>query len=148
MTSTANSSAIENAILARLGADAALLALMPNGAYYGVAPARSYRYVVVSLEASEDVATFEGRAQEDVRFRVVAVGLSAALPSAEVVEDAAVRIDHLLEDEPIAVEGMTWATIYRVNRLRETEPDVANPDLRWYLRGGVYRAVYATRAGV
>lgn len=140
----ANSSNIENAILARLGGDPILLSLMPNGAYYGIAPARMTRYVTVALEGSDDVAAFGRRVQEDLRVRVVAVGLSSALPSADVMDDAAHRIDELLEDEPIAVDGFTWATIYRMGRIRETDRDFGNPELVWYLRGGIYRVVYAT----
>lgn len=141
MALVADSSAIENALIARLGADAALLALMPNGVYYGVAPPGSTRYVTVLIDTSADVAAFGKRAQEDTRYRVHAVGLSSDHPD---MRAAAYRIDQLLEDEPIDVDGFVWATLYRVSRIRDADPDPSNPSLTWQYRGGIYRAVFAT----
>lgn len=138
-----SSSSIENAIMGYLGSDLELLGLMPNGIYYGLAPARMTRYVSVAIESSEDVPAFGRRAQQALRLRVVAVALSTAVPDLHVMDAAARRIDLLLEDVAIPVAGFTWGTIHRLERIRETDRDFGNPDLSWYLRGGIYRVVYA-----
>jgi N-acetylneuraminic acid mutarotase len=136
----ADSSAIDNALIAKLGADAALLALMPNGVYYGLGPPGATRYVTVTIDQQTDVPAFGGRVQEDTQYRIVASGLSTANPDCQ---GAALRIDELLEDQPFAVDQFTFATMYRVRRIRETRPDLTNPSVRWHLRGGVYRVVFA-----
>ena len=50
----ADSSDIANALIAKLGSDAELLALCPNGVYRDQAPPGATRFVIVSLMAGED----------------------------------------------------------------------------------------------
>src|SRR4051812_19382441 len=95
-----DSSDIDNALIAKLGADSALLALMPNGVYYDEAPQGSTRFVIVSLVIEQDEAMFGGRAFEDALYLVKAVSLSTAGGN---VKDAAARIDALLENGTLLV---------------------------------------------
>jgi hypothetical protein len=142
VTAPADSSAIDNALIARLAADATLLSLMPNGVYYAVAPPGATRYVLVAIESQVDVAEFGRRAQEDTFYRVTAVGLSTAHPD---MPAAALRIDELLEDSPLTVDGFVWATMHRARRVRETLPDNETPgSLLWQHRGGIYHVLMAT----
>ena len=132
-----DSADIDNALVAKLGADATLLALCPNGVYVDEAPSGSTRFVIVSLVDEQDEAVFGGRAIEDAVFQVEARMLSTvagANPKA-----AAARIDALLEGQPLTVAGYSWMTLHRESRIRTTEVDEADPSIRWYRRGGNYR---------
>jgi hypothetical protein len=139
-----DSSDIENALVAKLGADATLLALLPNGAYFDEAPAKATRFVIVSLVDEQDVGQFGGRAFEDALYLVEARAQSAdpitkvVLP-ANVMKDAAARIDALLEGQPLTVSGYALMTMHRESRVRLTEVDDADSSIRWYRRGGQYR---------
>jgi hypothetical protein len=133
----ADSSDIDNALVATLGADAALLALCPNGVYIDEAPAGSTRFVIVSLVDEADEGVFGGRAIEDALYLVEARMLSTV--AGVTIKAAAARIDVLLEDQPVTAAGYTWMTLHRESRVRLTEVDDADPSIRWYRRGGHYR---------
>lgn len=131
-----DSSAIDNALMAKLGADATLLAICTNGVYWDVAPPGSTKYVLVSLVDELDEPQFGGRAYEDVLYRVRAIALSTAGAN---LQQAAARIDALLEDGALSVSGYTHMVMYRESRIRETEPLEDDPTKFWFHRGGEYR---------
>lgn len=133
----ADSSDIDNAVVARLGSDATLLALCPNGVYVDEAPPGATRFVIVSLVDEADVQQFGGRAYEDALYLVEARMLSTV--SGANIKAAAARIDVLLEDQSLAAAGYTWMTCHRESRVRMTEVDDADTSLRWLRRGGNYR---------
>lgn len=130
-----DSSAIDNALVAKLGADQALLALCPNGAYWDEAPANATAFVIVSLVDELDVDEFGRTAYEDALY-AVEVRLKATATNAQA---AAARIQALLHDQPLVVAGYTWMTLHRESRMRQTEVDAVDPSIRWYRRGGQYR---------
>ena len=136
--SVADSSDIDNALIAKLGADATLPALVPNGVYWGEAPPSSTRFVVVSLADEEDVPMFGGRAFEDGLYLVKAVMLSTAGGD---IKAAAARIDALLDQQPLTVSGYSVTSVRRESRERQTEVDAVDASLRWFHRGGLYRVV-------
>lgn len=132
-----DSSDIDAAIVATLGADATLLSYCPNGVYVDEAPPGMKAFVIVSLVTEADEAVFGGRAIEDALYQVEARILSTvanANPKA-----AAARIDALLEDHALTVAGYACMTLHRESRIRVTEVDALDPSLRWYRRGGNYR---------
>jgi hypothetical protein len=137
-----DSSAIDNALIAMLGADSTLMGYMPNGVYYEEAPPGSTRFVIVKLMDEFDEAQFGGRAYEDALYLVKAVARSSANAD---LRSAAARIDAVLEDQPIGVgsppvvDGYTWMTCHRESRIRITEPDGSDASVRWHHRGGLYR---------
>ncbi len=139
-------SEIDNAVVALLGSDAALLALLPNGVYLDEAPAGSTRFVIVSLVPSPDTAIFGARAFEEPLYLVKAVGLSVIngvpLPPTT-MKAAAARIDALLEDGTVLVAGYAPITLHRVMRIRALEMDDLDPSIRWFHRGGRYQAMGA-----
>jgi hypothetical protein len=139
--------AIRNALMATLGADAALLNLMPNGVYYDLAAQGATRFVLVSLSTGIDIAEFGRRTIEDAHYLVKAVGLSSALPSPDDVRAAAQRIDELLEDVPFAATGYEWITSHRTEPIDQTEPDGDSRSIRWFHRGGIYRVQFAVIPG-
>ncbi len=141
-----DSSDVDNALVAKLGADAALLALMTGGVYLDEAPEGLKRFVIVSLVDEADLAEFGRRAVEDATYLVVARALSivngVALP-ATVMKAAAARIDALLEDGTLTVSGYTHSAMYRTARVRQTEVDEVDRSIRWFHRGGRYRVMVA-----
>lgn len=133
-----DSSNIENAVIALLGADATLLGYCPNGAYFDESPPNSTRFVIVSLVDEHDVPMFEGRAFEDALLLVKAVMLSTAGGD---VKAAAARIDTLLDQQTITVAGYNSLMLRREARVRYTEVDEVDQSIRWFHRGGQYRVV-------
>lgn len=132
----ADSSAIDNALIAKLAADATLLSYCPNGVYWDEAPPGSTRFVIVSLIDAFDEAVFGGRAIEDALYLVKAVALSTAGVN---MQAAAARIDALLEDQTLTVSGYTHMAMHREARVRITEVDEMDASIRWFHRGGHYR---------
>src|SRR6185295_20376299 len=94
-----DSSAIDNAIVAKLLGDATLMATMPDGVFWEEANPGSQRFVIVSLVDEVDGQRFGSRAFEDALYLVKAVALSQ---SGGDVKTAAARIDALLEQGTLA----------------------------------------------
>jgi Concanavalin A-like lectin/glucanases superfamily len=141
-----DSSAIEDAVIATLRADAALAALMPDGVYKGVADPGAQRFVLVDQIAELDAVLFgRRRAFEDFLFLVKAVGLE---PSGGAVRAAAARIDTIL-DPPgaravIDIPGYRLMACRRVAHVHPApENDDANPTAQWLHRGGQYQVMVA-----
>ncbi len=131
-----DSSLIDQALLAHLGSDATLLSHAVNGIYYQEAPEGSKAFVIVSLVDEHDEGVFGQRAYEDALYMVEARMASTAGGN---IQAAAARIDELLEDVEIPVAGYGFMACYRESRLRMTEVDDADPSIRWFRRGGMYR---------
>lgn len=140
-----DSSDVDNALVAKLGADATLLSLMPNGVYWDEAPPGSTRFVIVSLIIATDTAMFGGRAYEDRRYQVEARGLSTTTPPTD-MRNAAARIDELLEGGDLTIEGYGVMVMQRVESIRLTEVDSVDASLRWFHRGGRYQVMVAPAA--
>ncbi len=136
-----DSSDIDNGLVSKLGGDATLLALCPNGAYWDQAPPGATRYVIVSLIDERDEPMFGSPAYEDALYLVKAVMLSTAGGD---IKAAAARIQALLENSTLTVSGYTTMTIHRESRFRETETDESDSSIRWFHRGGHYRVVMST----
>lgn len=136
----ADSSDIDNALIAKLGGDSTLLALCPNGVYMDEAPVGATRFVVVSLVEEQDEPMFAERALEDARYLVKAVMLSTAGGN---IKSAAARIDALLEQQPLTVNGYNVSCLRRDSRVRQTEVDDVDVQIRWFHRGGIYQVVAA-----
>jgi hypothetical protein len=141
-----DSSDIDAALVATLGADTTLLGYCPNGVYMDEAPPGATRFVIVSIVDEHDEGVFSGRAYEDTLFLIEARMLSTAGGN---IKAAAARIDALLENRvlgvgsPLSVSGYTWMTTFRESRVRRTEVDAIDPTIRWYRRGGNYRVQMA-----
>lgn len=136
----ADTSDIDSAILATLN-DPALLALMPNGVYWGIASEKMTRFVVVDRVTQSDEHTFGSRSHEDLLYRVRAIALSTTNPD---MKAAAARIDALLDGGTLTATGYVLMTMYREEPIRFTERDEIDPTIRWFWRGGLYRVVMST----
>jgi len=140
-----DSSDIDAAIVAKLGADATLLSYCPNGVYWDEAPQGMTKFVIVSLVDEFDESVFGSRAFEDGLYQIEARMLST---SGGNIKAAAARIDVLLDDKPLTigsppvqVAGYTHMLMQRESRIRLTEVDEVDPSIRWFRRGGNYRVV-------
>jgi hypothetical protein len=134
----ANSSAIDNALIAKLLADTGsggLMTFMTDGVYWGEGPPGATRLVIVSLATPHDTRMFGGRAFEENTYMVKAVALST---SGGNVESAAARLDDLLEGGTLTIPGYHFVSMTRNEdfpRIRETERDEADKSILWQHRG-------------
>jgi hypothetical protein len=145
----ADSSDVDQALVTKLQADAALAALMPAGAFVFVdeAPPDSTQFVIVSLVDAHDEPIFGGRAFEDAVYLVKVVELSTV--AVKNSKAAAARIDVLLDPQPplapatLTIAGYGLMVLRRVGRVRMTEVDGVDSSIRWYHRGGRYQVMVA-----
>lgn len=137
-----DTSDIDAAILAKLGSDAALLALAPNGVYFDLAPAGSTRFVIVSLVDAHDEPQYGGTAYEDLLYAIEYRELRQATTASN-AKAAAQRIRVLLEDQPLVVAGYRWMTVHRERAERQTESDDVDASIKWNRRGGQYRVQFS-----
>jgi hypothetical protein len=130
----------------KLAADATLIGLLPDGVWLEVAMPSSTgvprtKFAIVShVPISRDVGVFGRRAYEEHLYMVKAVTRDL---SPKTANSAADRINELLEDTPIAVEGYTWMTTHRTDWIELQEIDDADPKLAWQHRGGHFKVQYA-----
>lgn len=127
---------IDAAIITLLQSDAQLTALMPDGVWFGDARSGATRFVMVSQIDHEDEAEFQDVAWELVIYQVKAVHQSTSPVD---VKAAAKRFQALLLT-PHAIAPLNYAlmTVRRRTRVRYTERDPANADLRWQHGGAQY----------
>jgi len=135
-----DSSLVEDALLAVLLNDPSLAALLADGVWWDVAGEGAKQFGIVSLIEHSDVPTMGGRAWEDYLFLVKAVMLNA---SSAQIRAATLRIDQLLDEQPLVVEGYGCMAMFRESRVRYTENDAENAAIRWLHRGGRYRVQVA-----
>ena len=132
-----DSSNIDSAIISLLLNDQTLMGMMPDGVFFDEANPGATRFVIVSLAEEFDVPTFSKRTVEEGVYLVKAVALSTTGGD---VRSAAARIDALMEDtKRLNAAGFNTISTHRVERVRITEVDEVNADLRWQHRGGRYR---------
>ena len=134
----ADTSEIDAAVIAKLAGDATLLALMTDGVFMDIAPAGKTKFVIVSQSTHADDYVFEGGAFEDVTYLVKAVENSA---SGLTVKTAAARIHTLLQDVQLTITGYKHCLTRRSERIRYTEVDEVDGNIRWQHRGGRYAVV-------
>ncbi len=137
----ADTSAIDDAVIGRLTGDATLMALTTDGAYYDVAPNGLTRFLIVSQVIHLDDYVFEGRAMESVTYLVKAVFRDAV--AADIIA-AAARIDALLQGVALTITGYSHCLTSRSERVRYTEVDDVDANIRWQHRGGRYEVVVST----
>jgi hypothetical protein len=130
---------VDKAVIARLLADAPLMALCPDGVYWDIARHGATRFVIVSQIDHADIDMFNGAAFEEFEYLVKAVVLSTTGVD---VKTAAARIHVALQDAPLTPVGYTVTRCRRSGRVPAfTEIDDDNPDARWQHFGGQYQVV-------
>jgi hypothetical protein len=132
---------IEESLLAMLQNDTTLKALAPDGVWIDLAAAGAKRFVIVSLIDPTDRGKFGGRAIEDNRYLVKAVGLSTVMSGSQ-IRQAAYRIDQLIHDQVMTIDGYTFMDMARdenESRIRVRRADERDPGLTWLEGGAWYR---------
>lgn len=126
---------VDAALSAKLLADGTLTGYMTDGVWFDTAPKGKTKFVIVSLINEDDEPQFQGRAFEDNLYLVKAVAMETTGAN---VKAAAARIDALLEGGTLTVGGYSLMRLTRVARVRYTEVDEVDADIRWQHRGGHY----------
>jgi hypothetical protein len=131
----ADSSDVDAAVVNRLLTDVTLTNLLPDGVYFDYGGHGKTRFVLVSQLAHEDEDMFGGPAYE--RFTYLLKGVELSTTGAN-IKAAAARIHTLFSGTTFTVTGYGLMTSKRVERVRYTEVDETNADIRWQHRGGHY----------
>ena len=137
----ADPSEVDAAVVAKLVADTGsggLMTLMTDGVFIDVAPNGKTKFVIVSLAAHDDEYMFNGCAFEQSLYLVKAVDREE---SGLTVKAAAIRIQTLLHDVALSIQGYTHMLTRRTARLRFTEVDDIDPNIRWQHRGARYEVL-------
>jgi len=134
-------SAIDNALVVKLGTDPQLLLLCPDGVFIDTAPLGAVAYITVTVLDARNEFVFGGsRAWEDRLYLVEAVD-EISDDDGSNAKQAAARIDALLENGSLTLPtGFFLAAMFRETALRYTVYDDTSPAGRqWDHRGGQYR---------
>lgn len=133
----ANSTAVDDAVLERLAGDAALMALLPDGVWWGIAPLQATRVCLVSQLEHEDHYVMPGRVlYEQYVYLVQAVTRGADPTTAKA---AAFRIDELLQFSTIEAAGYHPSMLCRRTTRLNPLPDLDDTtDERWCHAGAQY----------
>lgn len=135
--------AIDEALITRLRDDATLTSLLPGGVAFDDAPAAT-RFAVVMREDHVDLYGFDGRAIEEVVYRIEAVVHSKQANAGATARQAAARIDELLDRQLLPAVGYLPMALQREGPSRWADLDDVDPTAKWFHRGGVYRVIMST----
>jgi len=134
---------VDAALLAKLQADAQLVAIATDGIWFGETKATALKWVQVTQIDHGDEQMFETVAYETVLYQIVAIiQNTSAVPAI----NAGVRIHAVLT-------GLTRTTftpanyvlmeVRRTTRIRYNERDKSNADLIWQHDGAQYELLLA-----
>lgn len=133
-----DSAAVDAALFNRLNGDATLLAAMTGGVHFDVGPKSGTAFVLVSQLAHEEAEMAGGTSWERFIYLVKAVTQAATGTTAST---AAQRIQTLLHGQTFSATGYTTMKVDRLERVRYTEVDETNQDIKWHHRGGQYEVL-------
>lgn len=117
------SSNLDDAIVAKLLADAPLTALATGGVAWDIAPQGATAFVIVSLIGGPDTQMFSGRAFEEPTYLVKFVEKNTSLTNAK---NAAARIDTVLDGTTLTASGYGPVTMQRTERVKYKDVDESN----------------------
>jgi Protein of unknown function (DUF3168) len=133
----ADTSDLDAAVINKLATDPVLTSTLPGGVGWDIASVPgATKFMIVSQVEHDDAYVMPGRgiARERIVYLVKAVTKGS---SGTEVRAAAKRIQQLLQDQPLPVDGYTVIVVQRLQRIRYTEVDEMT-DERWQHRGGHY----------
>ena len=136
-TFVVNVADVDAALLAKLGADATLMAYLPDGVWRDMAPAPATRFCIVQTVLHADVEAFKAPLFEVYHYRVTARALQTTGVD---VNGAAFRIHALLQDADLGpIPGAVHMQTLRVDRVGPyVEVDAFDRDVRWQVAGAEY----------
>jgi hypothetical protein len=126
---------LDNAVVAALLNDSALMAICTDGVWFGDATLGATRFVSVDRMEHTPTYDFGGTAWDSVTYQVKATIESV---SGADIKTAADRIDALLHDATLTATGYLVQTTLLRQAIRYYETDPANTARRWWHGGGRY----------
>jgi hypothetical protein len=117
--------------------DPTLLALVPDGIYWGQASqgqTPKTKFVIVAQTAHEDLYEFQDEAFERFTYQITARTKDS---STVTVDSAAARIRVLMAGL-ITATGYEIAAVHRIERIKYGESDPTDPATVWQHAGGLY----------
>lgn len=135
----ADPSEIDAAVVTKLEASSALMALFTDGVYFDVAPPEATKFVVVSLVISEDTDVM-GEADAGIQTNLYLVKAVEKSPDGSDVKTGAQLIHAALQQQALTIAGYSHMSTLRQERVRYQEVD-DNTDERWQHRGGRYEVM-------
>ena len=129
---------IDEAILAVLTDDAILMALMPGGVHWAIAPPGLARFVIVDGAQDFEPSYVFGATDGGIERIGYLVKAIARASETDAPLDAAARIHDLLHMQPLVLTGTgyEWMATTRTRRVRYPERDPHN--VEWQHIGAVY----------
>jgi hypothetical protein len=132
----ADTSTVEAAVIARLAGDATLVALLPGGVHWDVAPAGLTAFAIVSQIDHDDAVVMSPTPVWERPLLLVKATTKGA--GRATVAQAAARIYELLHEQPLAIDGYTLMRIQRIKRVPNYTEVLEETDERWSHCGGHY----------
>lgn len=130
-----STSAVDAALIAKLSGDATLTTLAPGGIYWDMAPQGvAMPFLIVSQIDHVDAYAMRSQAYEEIGYLVKAVDANT---SGTAAQNAADRVQTLLQDTTLAPTGYRTFLVQRRERVRYVEIDDES-DRRYQHRGGIY----------
>jgi len=129
---------VDAALLAKLQADTALVALVPDGIYFGEARTGALKWLQVTQIDHDDETMFERVAYETVLYQIVAI-MQDTSPVGAI--NAGVRVHTVMKAlTPTSFTPTNYRLmdVHRTTRLRYNERDTANVDRLWQHDGAQY----------
>lgn len=117
--------------------DPTLLALVPDGIYWGQASqgqTPKTKFVIVAQTAHEDLYEFQDEAFERFTYQITARTKDSSMVT---VDSAAARIRELMAGLTTAT-GYSIAAVDRIARIKYGESDPTDPATVWQHAGGLY----------
>ena len=131
---------IDDAVVAKLVASGALMAIATDGVFFDVAPPGKKKFVIVSLVIGEDEDVM-GEEDAAIQTRLYLVKyVEKATSGATNAKTAAALIHTALQKQPLTITGYVHMVTKRTEPVRATEVD-EDTDERWQHRGGRYEVV-------
>lgn len=126
-------SEVDAALTAKLLNDATLMALVPDGVFFDVAPQGATRFLILSAETHDD----EGMQTDTTAYETFIYVIKAVTSNTSGldVKTAAARLKTLLHYGTLTITGYSLMRMKMIERIRYTELD-EDKDLRWQHRGG------------
>ena len=128
-----NSSAITIALLTLLQGDAALQGILPDGAWFAIAPEGCTAFVIVQLVSGVNVPMFGGPAFKDATYLIEARARSTEPGDVNVAYD---RIVALLTDAELPLVGYGKMLVQFEDDIEMVEVDAVDASIRWNRCGG------------
>ena len=140
----ADPSEVDEAVVDKLTAASALMAIFTDGVFFDVAPPGKTKFVIVSLIIGQDEDVFD---EEDaaIQTRLYLVKAVEKTTSGTNVKTGAALIHAALQKQALAIEGYDHMVTKRVEPVRFTEVD-EDTDERWQHRGGRYEVMVSSRS--